>query len=90
MKALIVDDNNIARTTLAHLAKQIPNLDIVHEYDNAIAAYNHLQSDRIDLLFLDIEMPEMTGIDLTRILVVRRLSSFLNFLKKSMPQRLSN
>jgi len=66
MKALIVDDNDIARTTLAHLARQIPNLTIVNEYCNAMDAYNHLQSSQIDLLFLDIEMPEMTGIELTR------------------------
>ena len=66
MKALIVDDNDIARTTLAHLAKQIPNLTIVSEYSNAIEAYNHLQDNDIDLIFLDIEMPEMTGIELTK------------------------
>ena len=66
MKALIVDDNDIARTTLAHLAKQIPNLTIVSEYSNAIEAYNHLQNNHIDLIFLDIEMPEMTGIELTK------------------------
>jgi len=66
MKALIVDDNDIARTTLAHLAKQVPNLTIVHEYSNAIEAYNHLQNNHIDLIFLDIEMPEMTGIELTK------------------------
>lgn len=66
MKALIVDDNDIARTTLAHLAKQIPGLIIENEYSNAIEAYHHLQSKQVDLVFLDIEMPEMTGIELTK------------------------
>lgn len=68
MKALIVDDNDIARTTLAHLAKQIPDLSIVSEFSNAIEAYHYLQSHSVDLIFLDIEMPEMTGIELTKTL----------------------
>ncbi|MET3534988.1 LytR/AlgR family response regulator transcription factor [Chryseobacterium limigenitum] len=68
MKALIVDDNDIARTTLAHLAKQIPDLTIVKEYSNAVEAYHYLQANPVDLIFLDIEMPEMTGIELTKTL----------------------
>ena len=82
MKALIVDDNNIARTTLAHLAKQIPNLVIVNEYNNAIEAYHHLQNNQVDLIFLDIEMPEITGIELTRNLVSKDIIIIFTSSKK--------
>lgn len=82
MKALIVDDNDIARMTLAHLTKQIPHLTIVREYSNAMEAYLHLQNDPVDLLFLDIEMPEMTGIELTKNLSGKEYRHYFHFLKK--------
>ncbi|RLJ77317.1 LytR/AlgR family response regulator transcription factor [Pedobacter alluvionis] len=82
MKALIVDDNDIARTTLAHLAKQIPKLVIVNEYNNAIEAYHHLQNNQVDLIFLDIEMPKMTGIELTRNLVSKDIIIIFTSSKK--------
>jgi len=82
MKALIVDDNNIARTTLAHLAKQVPGLVIVNEYSNAIEAYHHLQNNQVDLIFLDIEMPEMTGIELTRNLISKDIVIIFTTSKK--------
>jgi len=66
MKSLIIDDNPIARATLKHLAGQIGGVNVVAEYSTAIEAYNHLQKEPVDLLFLDIEMPEMTGIELTK------------------------
>jgi DNA-binding LytR/AlgR family response regulator len=66
MTSLIVDDNPIARATLSHLASQVTDLDVICEYCTAMEAYNHLQTQPVDLLFLDIEMPEMDGLELTR------------------------
>lgn len=68
MNCLIVDDNKIARTTLRHLATQLKNLTIVDECGDAMSAYNILQQQKIDLLLLDIEMPGMTGLELTKTL----------------------
>lgn len=66
MNCLIIDDNSIARTTLHHLADQIPDLTVMKECANALEAYQLLSHTTADILFLDIEMPEMTGIELTR------------------------
>ena len=66
MNALIIDDNNIARTTLRQLASKIKDLVIVGEGADAMEAYNLLQSNPVDLLLLDIEMPGMTGLELTK------------------------
>lgn len=66
MNALIIDDNKIARTTMKQLANQVKGLTIEGDFANAIDAYNFLQDHKIDLLLLDIEMPGMTGLELTK------------------------
>lgn len=66
MKCLIVDDNKMARLAMKQLVGKVQGLQLVAECSDAMEAYNHLTSEHIDLLLLDIEMPGMTGIELTK------------------------
>jgi DNA-binding LytR/AlgR family response regulator len=72
MNALIIDDNKMSRMSLNQLASRIGDLTIVAECSSAIEAYNLLLSETVDLLLLDIEMPGMSGLELTKNLVNRR------------------
>jgi DNA-binding LytR/AlgR family response regulator len=72
MNALIIDDNKIARTTIKQLAGKIADIHVVGECSDAMDAYNLLQAQPVDLLLLDIEMPGMSGLDLTKNLVSKR------------------
>lgn len=65
---LIVDDNPIARESLIALADQLDCLIPVHSCENAFQAYNYLQNNDVDLIFLDIEMPGMSGMELIKCL----------------------
>ena len=66
MNALIVDDNIIARTTLKQLASQVDDVKVAGEFANAMDAYNFIQHNPVDLLLLDIEMPGMSGLELSK------------------------
>jgi DNA-binding LytR/AlgR family response regulator len=66
MKCLIIDDNKMARMAMKQLVAQVQSLELVAECSDAIEAYNQLTREPIDLLLLDIEMPDMTGIELTK------------------------
>jgi len=66
MNILIVDDNKIARTTLKQMASQVKDISFAGECANAMEAYNLLLEQPVDLLLLDIEMPGMTGLELTK------------------------
>jgi DNA-binding LytR/AlgR family response regulator len=66
MNCLIVDDNKIARTTIKHLASQVKDIVVTGECATAMDAYNLLQEQPVDLILLDIEMPGMTGLELTK------------------------
>jgi DNA-binding LytR/AlgR family response regulator len=66
MKCLIVDDNKMARMAMKQLVGQVKDLDLVQECEDAMEAYNLINGQQIDLIFLDIEMPGMTGLELTK------------------------
>ena len=66
MNCLIVDDNKIARAVLKQLASQVKDVVITGECATAMEVYNLLQKDQVDVILLDIEMPGMTGLELTK------------------------
>jgi DNA-binding LytR/AlgR family response regulator len=66
MNCLIVDDNEVARMAMKQLVSQVQYLNLLAECSSAIEAFNILKTENIQLLFLDIEMPGMTGIELTK------------------------
>jgi two-component system LytT family response regulator len=64
MKALIVDDERIARRELRRLLAAHPEIEIAGEASNGNEALALIEKHEPDLIFLDIEMPGMTGFDL--------------------------
>ncbi len=66
IRCLIVDDNEMARLTLHQLAKHTGMLEVIAECNNAIEAHRYITTHSVELVFLDIEMPGMTGIELLK------------------------
>jgi two-component system LytT family response regulator len=65
-KCLIVDDEPLAIKVIESHVSKIPNLEVVDTCSNAVEAFDALLKGKIDLVFLDVEMPEITGIDLLK------------------------
>lgn len=59
----MVDDDPVSRDVIKRCVNETPFLDIVGSYPNAIEASLVMQKRDIDLVFLDVEMPEMTGLE---------------------------
>lgn len=68
LRALIIDDEPLAHRVILKYAEDLPFLDIVGQCYRAVEAYPILQSEKIDLLFLDINMPRIKGLDFLRTL----------------------
>lgn len=66
MRCIIVDDEPIARRGMRRLVETRPDLELVAEFDSAESAREWLQSNSTDLVFLDIEMPGTSGVELAR------------------------
>jgi two-component system LytT family response regulator len=71
MNCIIVDDDKLARTALKQMISNVDILELKAECSDALEAFNYLKKEPIDLVFLDVEMPGMTGIELIKNLVKR-------------------
>ena len=71
LKCAIVDDSTLQRLSIVRLIEHHPALDLIAEYNNAIEAKMGLAEAEIDLIFLDIEMPILSGFDLLDDLTVK-------------------
>ncbi len=63
MKAIAIDDEPIALDIIKSHASRVPFLDLKATFTDAFKALEYLQKESIDLLFLDIKMPDISGID---------------------------
>ncbi|MBJ2175411.1 response regulator transcription factor [Aureibaculum sp. A20] len=63
MNCIIIDDEATARLIINQLCSNIKSLTVVDDFPNAIQAIKFLNQNEIDLIFLDIHMPDFTGFD---------------------------
>ena len=63
LKTIIVDDESLARRGLAIRLQHIPQIDVIAECRDGVEALKAISEHSPDLVFLDIQMPGMTGFD---------------------------
>jgi len=76
MKCLVIDDEPIAIGILEDYVKKVPFLEFAGSYRSALKALDYLQSHAVDLLFLDIKMPDLSGIQFLKSLTSQPLVIF--------------
>ena len=63
MNCIIIDDEEMARAIIAQMIENHNELTLVERFSNAIQAIKFLNQNEVDLIFLDIHMPDFTGFD---------------------------
>lgn len=66
LKCAIVDDEPLALDLLESYVNKTPFLELAGKYSSVVQAMNNLSGKDIDLLFLDIQMPELNGLEFSK------------------------
>ena len=66
LKCIAIDDEPLALELIKNYVARIPALQLLHTFDDALAGAEFLKNSTVDLLFVDINMPDITGVELVR------------------------
>ena len=73
LSCIIIDDEPVARKILNEFVENVPFMDLQGKFENAMQAENYLSNNVIDLIFLDIEMPKVSGLQFLQKMDIRSL-----------------
>lgn len=68
IKAVIVEDEELARNLMKEFLKEAPSIEVIGEYEDGFSGVKAINKLRPDLVFLDIQMPKLTGFEVLEIL----------------------
>ncbi|NJN26376.1 MAG: response regulator transcription factor [Cyclobacteriaceae bacterium] len=63
LNCIVVDDDEMSRRVVVHFIEKTNFLHLIRAFDNARDAMSYLDEEHVDIIFLDVQMPEMTGMD---------------------------
>jgi DNA-binding LytR/AlgR family response regulator len=66
LSCIIVDDEPVARKILQEFTEQVPFLDLLGKFESALKAEEFLRNNHTDIIFLDIEMPKVSGLEMLK------------------------
>ncbi len=82
LKCIAIDDEPLALQLVQQYVSRIPDIELVNTFDDAVSGAEFLRNNKVDILFLDINMPDISGIDLARSLEHKPFIIFTTAYKK--------
>ncbi len=82
IKAIAIDDEPLALEIVKQYCAQLCEIDLAQTFDNAIAALGYIDQYRPDLIFIDIDMPDINGIDLVNSMAFKPMIIFTTAYKE--------
>jgi DNA-binding LytR/AlgR family response regulator len=76
LNCIVIDDEFPARELVKNFVEKLPNLHLMGSFKSPLEAMDTLQDSKVDLMFLDIQMPDITGVDFLKTLQKKPLVVF--------------
>ena len=71
LRCVVVDDEPLAIEVIESYLEQFDNMTLVEKFQNPVKAFEYIRANPVDVVFMDIQMPRLTGLDILRSLPVR-------------------